>query len=61
MIAVPDLMYQAGLVVSATFVAMPVYTFVALVYFLAVLLVSAGVRWIANRLPRMRAVRGHRG
>lgn len=53
-IAVPDLMYQAGLVVSATFVAMPVYTFVALVYFLLVLAVSAGVRHLGNRLPTMR-------
>jgi polar amino acid transport system permease protein len=50
-IAVPDLMYEAGLIVSETFVAMPVYTFAALVYFLLVLAVSAGVRWIAHRLP----------
>ncbi len=60
-IAVPDLMYQAGLVVSATFVAMPVYTFVALLYFVAVLAVSAGARWLVDRLPRARAVRGRRG
>jgi len=50
-IAVPDLMYEAGLIVSETFVAMPVYTFTALVYFLLVLGVSAGVGWIAVRLP----------
>jgi len=50
-IAVPDLMYQAGLIVSETFVAMPVYTFTALVYFLLVLGVSAGVSQIARRLP----------
>lgn len=50
-IAVPDLMYEAGLIVSETFVAMPVYTFTALVYFLLVLGVSAGVDRIAARLP----------
>jgi His/Glu/Gln/Arg/opine family amino acid ABC transporter permease subunit len=50
-IAVPDLMYEAGLIVSETFVAMPVYTFTALVYFLLVLGVSAGVGWIGRRLP----------
>jgi len=50
-IAVPDLMYQAGLIVSETFVAMPVYTFTALVYFLLVLGVSAGVSQIARRMP----------
>lgn len=50
-IAVPDLMYQAGLIVSETFVAMPVYTFTAVVYFLLVLGVSACVGWIADRLP----------
>jgi His/Glu/Gln/Arg/opine family amino acid ABC transporter permease subunit len=54
-IAVPDLMYEAGLVVSATFVAMPVYTFVALFYFLLVVVVSAGVRQIASRLPTANA------
>ena len=47
-IAVPDLMYQAGLIVSETFVAMPVYTFTALVYFLLVLGVSAGVGRISG-------------
>jgi His/Glu/Gln/Arg/opine family amino acid ABC transporter permease subunit len=50
-IAVPDLMYQAGLIVSATYVAMPVYTFVAMVYFLLVLGVSSAVRVLARRLP----------
>jgi His/Glu/Gln/Arg/opine family amino acid ABC transporter permease subunit len=50
-IAVPDLMYEAGLIVSETFVSMPVYTFTALVYFLLVLGVSTGVGWIARRLP----------
>lgn len=50
-IAVPDLMYQAGLIVSATFLPMPVYTFVALIYFLMVLAVSTAVRAITRRLP----------
>lgn len=50
-IAVPDLMYEAGLIVSETFVAMPIYTFTALVYFLLVLGVSAGVELISARLP----------
>jgi polar amino acid transport system permease protein len=50
-IAVPDLMYQAGLIVSATFLPMPVYTFVAMIYFLMVLAVSSLVRAITRRLP----------
>jgi len=50
-IAVPDLMYEAGLIVSETFVAMPVYTFTALVYFLLVLGVSVGVTRISQHLP----------
>ena len=50
-IAVPDLMYQAGLIVSITFMSMPVYSFVALVYFLLVLAVSSLVRAAARRLP----------
>jgi polar amino acid transport system permease protein len=50
-IAVPDLMYQAGLIVSATFLPMPVYTFVAIIYFLMVLFVSTTVRMITARLP----------
>jgi His/Glu/Gln/Arg/opine family amino acid ABC transporter permease subunit len=50
-IAVPDLMYEAGLIVSETYVAMPVYTFTALVYFLLVLGVSVGVDRISRHLP----------
>ena len=50
-IAVPDLMYEAGLIVSETFVAMPVYTFTAIVYFLLVLGVSSCVAWLSDRLP----------
>jgi len=50
-IAVPDLMYQAGLIVSATFLPMPVYTAVALTYFVLVFIVSASVRYLSRRLP----------
>jgi polar amino acid transport system permease protein len=50
-IAVPDLMYQAGLIVSATFLPMPVYTFVAIIYFLMVFIVSGLVRAVTRRLP----------
>jgi len=50
-IAVPDLMYQAGLIVSATFLPMPVYTAVALMYFLLVFAVSSAVRMLSRKLP----------
>jgi polar amino acid transport system permease protein len=50
-IAVPDLMYQAGLIVSATFIPMPVYTAVALTYFTLVFAVSLGVRYLSRKLP----------
>ncbi|HEY1328832.1 MAG TPA: amino acid ABC transporter permease [Casimicrobiaceae bacterium] len=50
-IAVPDLMYQAGLIVSATFLPMPVYTAVAITYFVLVLIVSSAVRSLSRRLP----------
>jgi polar amino acid transport system permease protein len=54
-IAVPDLMYQAGLIVSATFLPMQVYTFVAMQYFLMVLVVSTVVRHLSARLPNVGA------
>jgi len=50
-IAVPDLMYQAGLIVSATFLPMQVYTAVALIYFLLVFAVSSLVRQLSRQLP----------
>jgi len=50
-IAVPDLMYQAGLIVSATFLPMPVYTAVALTYFVLVFAVSSAVRHFSRHLP----------
>jgi polar amino acid transport system permease protein len=50
-IAVPDLMYQAGLMVSATFLTMPIYTLVAIIYFVVVFAISRTVRWLTRRLP----------
>ncbi len=50
-IAVPDLMYQAGLIVSATFLPMQIYTLIAIMYFLMVLAVSVGVRQLTKLLP----------
>jgi polar amino acid transport system permease protein len=51
-IAVPDLMYQAGLIVSMTFLPMPVYSFVALLYFLMVMMIALGVRLATRHLPQ---------
>jgi len=51
-IAVPDLMYQAGLIATSTFQPMQIYTMIALVYFLLVLIISFGVRQATKRLPR---------
>jgi len=50
-IAVPDLMYQAGLLVSATFLTMPIYTMIAMIYFAVVFGVSRGVNLLARKLP----------
>jgi polar amino acid transport system permease protein len=50
-IAVPDIMYQAMLIVSQTYLPMPVYTIIALVYFLMVLGISALLRLATGRLP----------
>ena len=44
-------MYQAGLIVSATFLPMQVYTFVALTYFVLVFAVSSAVRYLSRKLP----------
>ncbi len=51
-IAVPDLMYQAGLIATTTFQPMQIYTMIALVYFLLVLIISCGVRQATKRLPQ---------
>ena len=51
-IAVPDLMYQAGLIVSMTFLPMPVYSFVAFLYFVMVMVIALGVRFATRRLPQ---------
>lgn len=50
-IAVPDLMYQAGLIASATFLPMPIYSFVAFVYFILVVMIAMAVRWATSHLP----------
>ena len=50
-IAVPDIMYHATLIVSQTFLPMPVYTIVALVYFLLVMSISWLMRLATRRLP----------
>jgi len=50
-IAVPDLMYQAGLIVSMTFLPMPVYSLVAVVYFVMVVVIAFGVRVATRHLP----------
>jgi polar amino acid transport system permease protein len=50
-IAVPDIMYYASLIVSQTFLPMPVYTIVALVYFLMVMAISSLMKLATRRLP----------
>ena len=60
-IAVPDLMYQAGLIVSMTFLPMPVYSFVALLYFLMVMMIALGVRFATRRLPQFGYFNQHHG
>jgi polar amino acid transport system permease protein len=49
-IAVPDLMYQANVIVNDTYVAMQTYTLVALTYFLIVFGISLLVRLAAKRI-----------
>jgi polar amino acid transport system permease protein len=51
-IAVPDLMYQAGMIATSTFQPMQVYTMIALIYFLLVLIIAFAVRQATKRLPR---------
>lgn len=50
-IAVPDIMYHATLIVSQTFLPMPVYTIVAIIYFLLVMGISWLMRLATRRLP----------
>ena len=59
-IAVPDLMYQAGLIASATFLPMQIYSFVAVLYFIMVLIVSSTVRQLSRRLPNFGYYHGER-
>lgn len=51
-IAVPDLMYQAGLIASATYLPMQIYSFVAVTYFFMVVLIAMGVRLATRHLPQ---------
>ena len=59
-IAVPDLMYQAGLIASATFLPMQIYSLVAVIYFIMVLIVSSTVRRLSRRLPNFGYYHGER-
>jgi polar amino acid transport system permease protein len=59
-IAVPDLMYYASMIVTATFLPMPVYTLVALIYFGLVWLIALGVKKATARLPRFGYFAGDR-
>ena len=59
-IAVPDLMYQAGLIASATFLPMQIYSLVAVIYFIMVLIVSSSVRRLSRRLPNFGYYHGER-
>ena len=49
-IAVPDLMYQANVIVNDTYLAMQTYTLVALAYFLIVFGISVLVRFASQRI-----------
>jgi polar amino acid transport system permease protein len=50
-IAVHDLMYQASVIVSATFLPMEIYTLVAAMYFVLVFAFSHVVRRLSRKLP----------
>ena len=49
-IAVPDIMYHANVIVNETFLSMQIYTIAALMYFLLVFAVSAGARRLSSSL-----------
>jgi len=49
-IAVPDLMYHANVIVNETFLAMQTYTIVALTYFLIILAISMMVQAASRRV-----------
>jgi len=51
-IAVHDLMYQAGLLVTSTFLPMEIYTITAAMYFAMVFAFSSAVRRLSRRLPQ---------
>ena len=44
-------MYQASMIVTQTFLPMPVYTIVALIYFLMVMAITWLMRLATRRLP----------
>jgi len=54
-IAVPDIMYHANVIVNETFLSMQIYTIAALMYFLLVFAVSAGARRLTDALVHGRA------
>jgi len=47
-IAVPDIMYHANVIVNETFLSMQIYTIAAMIYFLLVFLVSALARYLSG-------------
>lgn len=49
-IAVPDIMYHANVIVNETFLSMQIYTIAALMYFVLVSVVSAGARRLSSTL-----------
>ncbi|MFZ5779846.1 MAG: amino acid ABC transporter permease [Pseudomonadota bacterium] len=49
-IAVPDIMYHANVIVNETFLSMQIYTIAALMYFLLVFAVSSGARFLSRTL-----------
>ena len=54
-IAVPDIMYHANVIVNETFLSMQIYTIAALMYFLLVFAVSAAARRLSAALLHGRA------
>ena len=53
-------MYQAGIIASATFLPMQVYSLVAIIYFIMVLIVSSTVRQLSRRPPNFGYHHGER-
>jgi len=53
-IAVPDIMYHANVIVNETFLSMQIYTIAALMYFILVFAVSAAAKAFTRRMVRGR-------